>query len=135
MVRENGEIIDTKQGYIGKGISNYQAEYQALLKALEYVSNQLDTKDRRVRIFLDCGKVYKQCPDNNKNINNKLSKNIDQGSKLVHKFLNKIDGEVEFNKTNSDGVREAHLLCSSQYTLLHPFPGYIRDLEPEGLIK
>lgn len=120
-VREGGKIVDTKQGYIGTGISNFQAEYQALLKSLNYIVNKLDTKDKIVRIYLDSGRVYKKC------------KNSD--NTLVGKFLNKISGEVKFKKTNSDGVRNAHLLCSSQYTLLHLFPGYIRELEPENLIK
>lgn len=121
-VRNSGKIIDISQGYLGTGISNYEAEYQAILKVLKYIIEELDTKDSKVRIFLDNEQVYHKC----------IGK---KNGKLIKDFLNKIDGEVEFNKTTANGVRNAHLLCSSEYSILHPFPGYIRDLEPEGLIE
>ena len=121
-IREGGYIIDIKQGYLGQGISNFEAEYQAVLKPLEYIRDELDTVDRTIRIFLDNNQVYQHC----------IGK---KDGKLVKKFTDDISGKVEFVKTNGDGVKNAHLLCSSQYSYLHPFPGYIRELEPEGLIE
>lgn len=121
-VREGGDIIDIKQGYLGQGIGNFKAEYQAVLKSLEYIKGELDTKDRIIRIFLDNNQVFDHC----------IGK---KDGKLVKRFTKDIDGKVQFNKTTGNGVKNAHLLCSSQYSYLHPFPGYIRDLEPEGLIK
>lgn len=120
-VRENGELLDARQGYLGKGISNYQAEYQVLLKSLKYIKEKLDTKNRKIRVFLDSSKVYTHCTGK-------------RDGESIENFTDNIEGKVQFNKTTGKGMRNAHLLCSSQYSYLHPFPGYIRDLEPEELI-
>ncbi len=83
LVRENGKILTKYSARIGKFVTNNVAEYEALIKALEFASKYTD---KEITCFLDSELIVKQLLGEYRVRNKKLLKLFLRVQKLQEKF-------------------------------------------------
>jgi len=120
VVKEDATVVDTQKGFLGEDITNEEAEIESFLKALDYVIRRYNDERYKVTIYTDYSKVPKMY-------------RVQRGVMAV--VFNGLKCNFNIKKVKGDDVRNAHLLCSSVYSWIHPFPGYYNYIQSEPMIN
>ena len=106
VIRDDGQIHEISE-YIGQATNN-QAEYQAVIKALDWISGNIKETDFNIEFFLDSQLVVEQLNGRYKLKNEGLKPLFWQ----IRELIIKLGGRVSFNYIPREKNKEADKLVN-----------------------